>query len=92
MSGRRRRSKTRRKRKSSFTIPRKINILYKFIECVNCRNKSLEGLKGLVIEVTKNTLKILTIDNKVRTVIKDECWYYVKLGDKVYLVHWRQLA
>ncbi len=72
-----------RKRK---TKRRKISLLYKFVECVNCKNKDLEGIRGIVIEETKNTLKILCIDGKIRIIIKNQCWYYVKQRDMIFLI------
>jgi len=86
------RSKTvRRSSREDFSLSKKVNLLYKFVECCNCKNPSLNGLKGLVIEVTKNTLVILTIDGKIKRVLKSLCWYYVKVGDKIYLVSPRRV-
>ncbi|MBU1201692.1 MAG: ribonuclease P protein subunit [Nanoarchaeota archaeon] len=39
------------------------------IEITKSKNKTLEGLKGVVIDETKNTFKIKT-QNKTRTVLK----------------------
>ncbi len=77
-------SKKRKRRKQA--KKRKISLLYKFVECVNCKNRYLEGIRGIVIEETKNTLKILCVDGKVRTIIKNQCWYYVKQDNKLFLV------
>lgn len=87
MPSKKRKFRKRRSQEASLIFSnRKISLLYRFVECTNCRNKSLEGLKGLVIDETKNTLKILCIDGKIRTVIKNVCWYYVKINNKVYLI------
>lgn len=64
----------------------KSSILYKFVECVNCKSKDVNGIKGLVIDETKNTVIILTIDGKIKTIIKSICWFYVHVNDKIYLI------
>ncbi|OYT25741.1 MAG: ribonuclease P [Thermoprotei archaeon ex4572_64] len=64
-----------------------IDVLYKIVECVKCRNPTLNGLKGLVVSETKNTIQILTIDGTVKTIIKEECWYYVYDKSRIYLIN-----
>ncbi len=73
---------SKKRRKDSYRIPRKVSILYKFIECVNCRNRYCNGIKGLVIEVTKTNIKILTIFGDIVIIPLDECMYYVRISDK----------
>ncbi len=89
--GKRRGKYLKESKRREVVLSKKINILYRFIECCNCKNPSLNGLKGLVIEITKNTIVILTVDGKVRRVLRDVCWYYVKIDDKIYLVNPRRV-
>jgi len=70
------------RRSTRSIIPRKLNILYKFVECVNCRNKYCNGIKGLVIEVSKTNIKILTIFGDIVIIPLEECMYYVRISDK----------
>ncbi|GEM_PF-927374 len=76
-----------RKRRKYRLKSRCIDVLYKIVECVKCRNSTLNGLKGLVIDETKNTIQILTIDGTVKTIIKEECWYYVYDKSRIYLIN-----
>ncbi len=81
----------RRRKIEKLFLGKKIDVLYRFIECCKCKNPSLNGLKGLVIDVSRNTLTVITVDGKIRTIIKDFCWYYVKIGDEIYLVNPRMI-
>ncbi len=63
-----------------------LDVLYKFVECVRCSNQSLNDIKGVVVEERRNAIVILTINGALKTVVKSACWFYVRVGDTVYLV------
>jgi len=82
----------KRRRVERRTIPRKLNILYRFVECVNCRNRYCNGIKGLVIDVSKTNIKILTIFGDIVIIPLDECMYYVRIRNKLeFLINPRQI-
>ncbi len=72
-------------------ILRKIDILYKFVECVACRNKYCNGIKGLVVDKYEDTIEILTIFGDIVKIRVDECWYYVRIKNFEYLINPRQI-
>ena len=41
------------------------------MEVINSKNKNLIGIKGVIVDETKNTLKIEQ-DDKIRTLLKDQ--------------------
>ena len=47
------------------------SLIGKDIEIISSKNKSLFGLKGRVIDETKNTIRIET-RNKIKTIIKTQ--------------------
>lgn len=65
---------------------RKKQVLFKVISTIDCRNKSLDGIEGIVIEETKKTLKVLTLTGSIKTIIKEDCWFYVNDGPCTYLM------
>ncbi|WP_054855921.1 ribonuclease P protein subunit [Vulcanisaeta sp. JCM 16161] len=66
-------------------------LLFKFIETVNCRNDSLNGISGIVIDETAKTIKVLTLTGSIKVVIKEDCWFYVDINNCTYLVNGRRL-
>ncbi|WP_069807852.1 ribonuclease P protein subunit [Vulcanisaeta thermophila] len=62
------------------------SIIFKVVSTVNCRNRDANGIEGIVIEETRNTIKVLTMTGSVKTIIKEDCWFYVNDGDCTYLV------
>lgn len=61
-------------------------LIFKMVSTVNCRNESLNGIEGMVIDETRNTLKVLTLTGSVKTIIKEDCWFYVDDGKCTYLI------
>ncbi|WP_054857284.1 ribonuclease P protein subunit [Vulcanisaeta sp. JCM 16159] len=66
-------------------------LLFRFIETINCRNESLNGISGVVIDETTKTIKVLTLTNSIKVIIKEDCWFYVSIGNCTYLVNGRKL-
>ncbi|MGC8606668.1 MAG: ribonuclease P protein subunit [Vulcanisaeta sp.] len=66
-------------------------LLFKFIETVNCRNKSLNGVSGIVIDETAKTIKVLTLTGSIKVIVKEDCWFYVNINNCTYLVNGRRL-
>ncbi len=85
-----RRKKLKRIKKKG--VIRRVNILYKFIECIFCKNRYCNGIKGLVIGTDKDIIEILTIFGDIVKIKKSECWYYVRLGNIEYLLNPRQVV
>lgn len=52
------------------------------IEVTDSSNKALIGLKGTIVDETKNTFKILTQDNKEKIVVKDQIIFITKINEK----------
>ncbi len=73
-------------------IPRRLNILYRFVECIDCKNSYCNGIKGLVIEVSRTNLKILTIFGNIVIIPLQECRYYVRIGNREVLINPRQIT
>ncbi len=46
------------------------------------KNRSLEGIQGQVIDETKNTLTVKTVDGKTKKIIKDQSTFTVKKDGK----------
>ncbi|WP_054853043.1 ribonuclease P protein subunit [Vulcanisaeta distributa] len=67
------------------------SLLFRFIETINCRNESLNGISGVVIDETTKTIKVLTLTNSIKVIIKEDCWFYVSIGNCTYLVNGRKL-
>ncbi len=53
-----------------------------YVKVLRHNDSSLVGLEGIVIDETKNTLK-LRIDNKTKTILKKGALLLFKLSDKV---------
>ncbi|WP_054842667.1 ribonuclease P protein subunit [Vulcanisaeta distributa] len=66
-------------------------LLFKFVETVNCRNGSLNGISGIVVDETAKTIKVLTPTGSVKTIIKEDCWFYVNINNCTYLINGRKL-
>lgn len=47
------------------------------IEVVQARNKSLEGVKGRIIDETKHTFKIITNKKEEKTLLKQEAVFMI---------------
>ncbi len=47
----------------------KTNLIGEFVEIIDAKNKTLKGLKGRVIDETKNTI-IIECDDKIRKILK----------------------
>jgi ribonuclease P protein subunit POP4 len=67
------------------------NVFGRTITTTKCRNESLNGIHGIVIEETANTVKVLTLTGSIKTVIKEDCWFYVDIGNCTYLISGRKL-
>ncbi|MGC8542674.1 MAG: ribonuclease P protein subunit [Vulcanisaeta sp.] len=67
------------------------SLLFKFITTTKCRNNSLDGINGIVIDETANTIKVLTLTGSVKTIIKEDCWFYVNVDGCTYLINGRKL-
>lgn len=61
-------------------------LLFRVISTVNCKNETLNGIEGIVIDETRNTVKVLTTTGSLKTIIKEDCWFYINDGDCTYLV------
>ncbi len=59
------------------------------IEIVESKNKSLKGLKGKIIDETKNTITIE--DDKTRKIMKSQIMMKTKIENKEYLIDGRIL-
>ncbi|BDR92611.1 ribonuclease P protein subunit [Vulcanisaeta souniana] len=66
-------------------------LLFRFITATRCRNESLNGIGGIVVEETAKTIKILTLTGAVKVLIKEDCWFYVDVDNCTYLVNGRKL-
>lgn len=64
-----------------------IEIFGKVVTTTRCRNKYLDGIQGIVIEETTNTIKVLTLTGSIRTIIKEDCWFYIDIGNCTYLIN-----
>jgi len=51
------------------------------VELVDCRNKSLEGLKGIVVDETMKTLMVSVSEHDRKRVLKDSCSFIFTLPD-----------
>lgn len=51
------------------------------IEIIDAKNKTLVGIKGTIVDETKNTFKIKTKLQK-KTIIKDQITFIIKIKDK----------
>jgi ribonuclease P protein subunit POP4 len=56
------------------------------IKVVASKNPSLVGLQGIIIDETKNTLKIKTLKKGIKTLIKDQSSYEIELEGNAYNV------
>lgn len=55
------------------------------IEVINSSNHSLNGLKGVVVDETKNTLVIET-DEGTKSLLKSQIHFVFKINEKKYVV------
>lgn len=62
------------------------NLLFKVVTTVRCTSETTNWIRGIVIEETRNTLKVLTLRGSVKTIIKEQCWFYVDDGKCTYLI------
>lgn len=62
-----------------------------WVEAIDCRSSSLNGLSGLVISMGKNTIVILTEGGSEKVIPVAECRYYVKVDGCTYLMDSRTL-
>ncbi|MFB6470138.1 MAG: ribonuclease P protein subunit [Vulcanisaeta sp. AZ3] len=69
-----------------------MNTLFlKFITTTKCRNPTLNSISGIVIDETAKTVKVLTLDNSIKAIIKEDCWFYVNIGNCTYLINGKKL-
>ncbi|NAZ29341.1 MAG: ribonuclease P, partial [Caldivirga sp.] len=47
------------------------------VELIDCRNSNMNGLRGLVVNHTEDTISLLTETGRVLTIPIDSCRYYV---------------
>lgn len=62
-----------------------------YVQLVDCRSISMNGIGGLLVGYTANTIKILTEGGRVITIPMSWCKYYVSIDRCMYLVSYRKL-
>lgn len=60
-------------------------------EIVKAKNQTLVGLKGKIIDETKNTMTIKQ-KNKMKKVLKDQAVFNLKVGNKTFQVDGKVLV
>ncbi len=60
------------------------------IEVIKSKNKSLEGIKGKIIDETKNTLTIKT-NSKIKKIIKNQTIMKIKIKNKILQVNGKEI-
>ncbi len=59
-------------------------------EVIKAKNKDIIGLRGKIIDETKNTLKILC-KNKIKTILKNQITLNIKIGNKTIQIQGEKL-
>lgn len=62
------------------------------IEIVKSNNRTLEGLKGKILDESKNMFKIETDDHKIKNIIKNQVKIMINLNQKKYIIDGKQLV
>ncbi len=60
------------------------------VEIIESKNKSLVGMKGRIVDETKNTITIE--DGRERTIMKSQIKMKTRIGDKEYVIDGRILV
>lgn len=65
-----------------------------YIEVIQSKNPSLVGHKGIVMKETENTLVIISVDNRLRTLLKADCIFnlYVDEHYPLFVLHGQHLC
>ena len=61
------------------------------VELIDCRNSNINGLRGLVVNHTEDTISLLTETGRVLTIPIDSCRYYVWFENCTRLMTHREL-
>lgn len=61
-------------------------LIGKSIKIIESKNKSNTGLRGKIIDETKNTLQIKTKQGSKKTLIKQNIIFTIKIGEKEYKI------
>lgn len=61
------------------------------VEIVNSKNKSLDNIKGKIIDETRNMITIQT-SKGIKKVIKDQVNFRMKIGNKIVEVEGKKLV
>lgn len=56
------------------------------VELVDCSNSNMNGLRGLVIDHTGNTIRLLTETGRVLVIPINSCRYYIWLNNCLRLI------
>ncbi len=60
------------------------------IEVVDAANKALKGIKGIIVDETKNTLTI-EHENKIKIVLKEQVTLNIKMGGHIVRIDGKML-
>ena len=63
----------------------RLNLIGEDIEVIKAKNQTLEGLKGRVIDETKNTLS-LESEDKIRKILKKGIKFKIKIRDETRII------
>ncbi len=56
------------------------------VEIIEAKNPSLVGLKGKIIDETKNTITIETKDKETKKIIKNQVTFKTKIKEKTFII------
>lgn len=69
----------------------KIEFIGLKIEVMNSKNHSLNGLKGVVVDETKNTL-IIETDNGLKSLLKSQIHFGFKINETKYIIDGKKIC
>ena len=65
---------------------KKGELIGKSIEIIDSKNKANIGLKGIIIDETRNTLQIKTKEGKKKMLIKEDITFVMKINNEEFMI------
>lgn len=62
------------------------------IRVIQAKNPSTIGIEGIVMQETEQTFRLISADDRIRTILKSDCIFHLFLNDHVFILHGQHLC
>lgn len=63
-----------------------------YIKIIQAKNPSTIGIEGIVMQETEQTFRVISQDNRIRTILKSDCIFHLHMAGKIFVLHGQHLC